>query len=433
MADGVRGWLRRTFTLSGERSFAHEHSVPYSILINGMFKQEPNGTTLGGRREAMEIPSVLRGRNLICGISTLPLESVDAFNRSQRNPFLEQIDPNVANVVTLAQTFEDLLFEAVAWWKITAFNPVTGMPLHAIRIDPGQVSLKPPADYKQGWLPSDLPTHGVIWMNGEAVPFSRVIRFDSPNPPLLEVARRIILRAIKQDMAASVYADSPRAQGYFTSADPLADPFASEDPTEGTDQAKVAEFLAAWAAARRARSTAYVPSGLKYADIQQPTPADLQLVQLQQHISKEIAIAIGLDPEEVGVSTTSRTYANDVDRRKNRINDLYAPYMEAVTQRLSMPDVTMPGERARFRLADYLRADPRTRMEVNTGYIAAGVITREWVADDEGVPPEAVPSAPPGQEQQRPAIDAGEATIAPVINGEQPSQLFLAMHGGDFE
>ena len=36
-----------------------------------------------------------------------------------RSPLLEQIDPDVPNVVTLAQTIEDLLFDGVSWWMVT--------------------------------------------------------------------------------------------------------------------------------------------------------------------------------------------------------------------------------------------------------------------------------------------------------------------------
>ncbi len=43
-----------------------------------------------------------------------------------------------------------------------------------------------------------------------------------------------------------------------------------------------------------------------------------------------MAVAMGIDPEDVGVNTTSRTYANIKDRRKARINDTLSPYMRAV-------------------------------------------------------------------------------------------------------
>lgn len=419
------GWVKRTFGDPPKKTFSYGYESPaYSLLIDGMFGQKGRGTSLGSRREAMEIPAVLRGRNLICSISTLPLESVDHFNRVQDNPLLRQIDPNVANVVTLAQTVEDLLFDSVAWWEITGFNPANGMPSRAIRMDPAQVSLTPPPGYEQGYLPSDLPTTGVVYMRGKPVPWSRVIRFDSPNPPLIEVARAVILRAIKLDLAATTYADNPRPQDYFSPADPVnGDPWAEGAPgdpdAEERQNVKIAGLLDQWAEARRTRTTAYVPAALKYNTVQQPTPADLQLVQLQQWVSLEIANAIGLDPEDLGISTTSRTYQNATDRRKDRINDVLSPYMAAITQRLSMPDVTLPGERVRFRLDDYLRADPRTRAEVNQIYHGMGVVSREWVAADEGLPPEALADVRPD------VVEPAARSAITASIGEPESQLFL--------
>ncbi len=445
----MRAWLKRTFSASssdqapagagGEQrhDFAYGHnSLPYSILLKGMFGQAPNGRVLQGRNDAMRIPAILRGRNLICNIATLPLESIGPDNRVRPNPLLQQIDPNVANVVTLAQTVEDLFFESVAWWRITGFDPNTGMPSRAVRYAPEQVSLKPPANYHQGWLPSDLPTTGSVWIAGEKVPFDQVIRFDSPNPPFMQMAEDAIERAMSLDAAAKMYADDPAPRSYFTPADNLSDPFEGETNDDGEElsddekDAKIAALLSNWAAMRRKRATGYVPASLKLNTVQMPTPAELQLVALQQRVSLELANAIGLDPEDLGISTTSRTYQNATDRRKDRINDVLSPYMEAITQRLSMPDVTLPGERVRFKLADYLRADPKTRAEVNATYLDKGVVSREWVAADEGLPPEALPRTAPEAEQPRPAIQAGEVTAgAPLAEPDGPpteSQIFAA-------
>lgn len=387
---GVRSWLKRTFSLS-TRWFNYE-SQAYSALIHGMFGQYPDGRPgFRDRTEAMQIPAIRKGRNLICSISTLPLEAINPRNEVQDHPLLRQIDPNVANVVVLAQLVEDLLFDGVAWLEVTSRQGTFpyDYPATAQRHAPEQVSLDPPENYQKGWLPSDLPTEGVIYMRGEAVPWRNVIRFDSPNPPLLKDAERVIRRAIALYLAAEMYADEPRPMDYFTPTDPYVNPFG-----EGTGQTSEG-FLADWKRARKARKTAYVPGGLTYNEVQQPTPADLQLVQLQERVNKDLANLIGLDAEDVGENTTSRTYANVVDKRKDRINDLFSPYMAAITQRLTMPDVTKRGVSVRFNLDDYLRADPKTRAEVNQIYLHEGVINQKWVARTEGLPAEALGTPPP--------------------------------------
>lgn len=403
------GKIRRAFSASPRR-FNYE-SPAYSLLIKGMFGQQPDGRVgIGSREEALQIPAVRKGRNIICSFSTLPLEAVNQRNEVVDHPLFRQIDPNVPNVVTLAQLIEDLLFEAVAWWEVTSTED--GYPSSAIRHEPGQVSMQQPSGYQQGWLPSELPTEGVIYMRGKPVPFSRVIRFDSPNPPLLRDADRVVRRALALYLAAEIYANEPRPMDYFAPADQFADPFADDE--DGVEQ-----LLDSWATARRRRRTAYVPGGLTYNEVQQPTPADLQLVQLQERVNKDLANLIGLDPEDVGENTTSRTYANVVDRRKDRINDLFGPYMAAITQRLSMPDVTKRGIKVRFGLDDYLKADPKTRAEVWQTYEGMGVVSREYVNAAEGFPPGSIGQAPPAP---RTPIQVSPATVS-EINSAAPREV----------
>jgi Phage portal protein len=403
------GKIKAAFS-SSPRQFNYE-SQPYSILLKGMFGQPPNGRYgFDTRQDAMQIPAIRKGRNMICSsIATLPLQAVNERNEVQDHPLLRQIDPNVANVVTIAQTLEDLLFDAVAWWEVTSF--AYGMPATAVRHHPSQVSFQPPPGYNQGWLPSDLPTEGVVYMRGNPVPFDRVIRFDSPNPPLLKDAERVVRRAIALYLSAETYANEPRPMDYFTPTDPLSDP-------GGDDDTFIEKLLDDWAAARRKRSTAYVPAALTYNEVQQPTPADLQLVQLQQQVNIDLANMIGIDAEDVGVSTTTRTYQNGVDRRKDRVNDLLSPYMSAVTQRLTMPDVTRRGITVRFWLDDYLRADPKTRAEVHQIYHDMGVESREYIGSAEGVPAGALPPAPI---EPRTPIQVSPATVR-EINSAAPRE-----------
>jgi hypothetical protein len=137
--------------------------------------------------------------------------------------------------------------------------------------------------------------------------------------------------------------------------------------------------------------------------VQQPTPADLQLVQLQERAALDIANLIGLDPEDLGVSTTSRTYQNATDRRQDKINDVLAAYMRAVTDRLSMNDVTKRGFSVAFDLDNYMKADPITRWTTYQMAEGLGAITVDEIRTEEGMPalppgaaPEPAPTAPQG-------------------------------------
>ena len=105
------------------------------------------------RDQALSVPAMLRGRNLFCSVATLPLVQRNARRQPVENPMLRQFDPHVPNVVHLAQTIEDLVFEAIAWWRVTSLA-WTGYPYSVERVDPRSVSLKPPVGRELAPLPS---------------------------------------------------------------------------------------------------------------------------------------------------------------------------------------------------------------------------------------------------------------------------------------
>lgn len=401
------GFLRHTWqrwTAGVRRAFSSYK--PIDTMWRQLFEAADRGAP-ATRESALSIPAVLRGRNLICSFATLPLVQLDAENRRQRLPLLDQIDPDVANVVTLAQTIEDLIFDAVSWWRVTA-RDAAGWPTSAVHLGPGRVSLTPPGGAGLSPLPSEIDPRGaVVYVDGNPVPTSEVIRFDSPNPALLTFAGKAIRRAIALDKAATMYADEPRPAGYFAPA----------ENAEEIDDSDVEIILAKWAGWRRRRVTGYVPGSLTYQTVDQPTPADLQLVELQRQVWLEIANAMGLDPEDLGVSTTSRTYQNDVSRTQAQINTNLAPYMEAIAGRLSMGDVTRRGYRVRWDLSRYLRADPLTRWQVRQIAHQLGAMTVEEMRDEEEWGPLPAGAAPAALPANVVPIRPGVAAAAPAAVG----------------
>lgn len=345
-----------------------------------------------GRDRALTVPAVLRGRNLLCSIATLPLVTRDKDRHAVRAPLLDQIDDNVPDVVTLTQTVEDLVFEGIAWWRVTE-RLANGFPRRAEFVGAGRVTIDPPPGAAVSPLPSGGYPYGVVWVDGVPVDGRNMIRFDSPNPGLLTAAARAIRRAIVFERAAAMYAADPRPADYFTPADGL-----DRDPASDEE---IQTILDDWRRARRERSTAYVPKALKYNSVDAPSPAELQLVELQKQAVVDIANALGLDSEDLQVSTTSRTYNNAQDRRRDRINDVLSPYMRAITDRLSMNDVTRRGQRVEFQLDDYMRADPTTRWNTYQTGLQNRVLSVAEVREMEGLP--AVPVEPRPVRQPAPA------------------------------
>lgn len=314
----------------------------------------------------------------MCALATLPLGQHGPDNTPVSSPLLGQLDLDVPNVVTLAQTLEDLLFDSVSWWLIEA-KDFAGYPMAVRHLDIGSVSLQPPGKPDS---PAPLP-HGqdprgaTVWVDGEEIAASRIIRFDSPNPPVRKVGARPIRRAILLDRAASMYADDPRPGDWFEPG----------DNAEELDDDEVKELLADWNNARKERTTAYVPASLRYHQTDTPNPQELQLVELSKQASLDIANALGIDPEDLGISTTSRTYSNDVDRRRNKVNEVLAPYLRAIEHRLSMGDVTRRGYTVRFDTTEYLQPNPTDRWAVYEKAKGMGVMTDAEIRDAEGMPP----------------------------------------------
>lgn len=390
----VGGWLglapppARTYSTGG----------PINALIYGAWGQS---WITGGaitRDDALSIAAVERGRDELCSVATLPLLNYRGADVVP-NAFLDQPDPDVPRVVMFAQTIEDLLCDGVSWWLKTGFD-YRGFPTSARRVV--NVTLQPPdGDTRTpAPLPSGHDPRGAsVWVDGVETPAALVIRFDSPGRPLLTSGARTIRRALLLDALAQMYADNPRPQESFTDTD-------DQTVTPYTD-AEVEAFLAVYRQSRKRGRPAYIPRALTRMDNSSPTPAELQLVELQREVSLELALHMGLDPEDVGVNTTSRTYFNATDRRTDKINRTLAGMMAAITDRLSMQDVTPRGQRVRWDTSEWLRPDPASLITYWQGLKGMGIVDAQWIAAQAGIPGDVVRRSITAAPTAAPALPAG--------------------------
>ncbi len=363
------------------------------------------------RIEALSVAAVQRGRNELCSVATLPLRLYRGLDIVD-SPLLRQINPDVANLITISQLIEDLAFEGIAWLQVTG-QDFDGYPVSARHVDVASVSLQPPArrdgpeHTPAGYTAPGKPSGPYVYVDGKPVSAALMIRFDSPNPGLLRANGRAIRRALLLDRLAAMFAENPQLREYFTDTD---------DPSiNPMDDDEINAFLAEYQTARRLRPVGWIPSTVKRADVNAPSPVDLQLVQLQQQVTLEIANGLGVDPEDLGISTTSRTYFNAQDRAQQRINRTLAPYMAAITQRLSMGDVTRRGYEARFDTTEWLRADPTSQAAYWRQLKDMGVMDAKEIraaAGLSGAPPKAEP-APATESRATPQrFDAGTMTFS---------------------
>lgn len=327
------------------------------------------------RSQALQVPAVLRSRNLIAGtLGNLPIHIHDEERRdSPPTTLFAQIDPDVPNVVTYAQTYEDLLFEGISWWRVLE-RGWHGYPVYAEHVSPDRVAITgvslPVLNNQQIYGPVR------VHIDGRPVADEDVIRFDSPNPALLVNAARAIRACLQLDTTAAMYANEAMPLGFFTPRD-------GERVRENDED--ITKLLDKWAEARRARSTGYIPAALQF-ETPQFNADQIQLAEQRQHAVLEIARAAGIDPEDLGVSTTSRTYQNAEQRRQDLIDFTFAPYVGAVEQRLSMRDVLPRGYRAKVNFDSFLRADTKTRMEAYGLARQVNALTEDEIRDLEDRP-----------------------------------------------
>jgi hypothetical protein len=344
------------------------------------------------RREALQVPAVLRSRNLIAGtLARLPIHLRNKEREIQTPaPFLDQIDPDIPNVVTFAETYEDLLFEGISWWKILAFD-WRGYPVQAAHIHPDRVFVSGMVLPTVNGNGAMAPTSSKVYIDGLQVPDDQVIRFDSPNPALLVHAARAIRTCLTLDSTAARYASDPLPLGYFTPRD-------GSRPRE--DEDLIETLLTKWEIARNRRVWGYI-GGAWEAKTLQFNAEQIQLSEQRQHAVLEIARAAGIDPEDLGVSTTSRTYQNSEQRRQDLIDFTFAPYVAAIEQRLSMGDVTPRGYEVKVNFDGFLRSDTKSRMEAYKIGVEVGAYTQDEIRELEDRPaiaqevgPQDVPELP---------------------------------------
>lgn len=323
------------------------------------------------REQAIQVPAVKRVRDLIAGtLGTLELcQLTKPGYQEVYSALLEQPEDDVARSVTMTRTIEDMLFEGRAWWRIVSFGP-DGFPDRIVRLEADSVFVR-----KTGKVWSNDRTLEAQGISIGYQPDELLIRIDSPNDAMLVAGARAIRTALLLGATADRMADDPQPVGYLT---PKAD--VELDPDFDVDEA-----LDDMEDARSRRSWGYVGGALELHQLTW-NPEELQLMSQRDYAVLEIARVGGVDPEELGVSTTSRTYANAEQRRLDLIDFTCAAYVTAVQDRLSMPDVTQPGRRVYFDYDAFLRSDTPSRMSVYAMGRQVGAYDDERIARAERIP-----------------------------------------------
>jgi HK97 family phage portal protein len=312
----------------------------------GLFNS--SGIPFIDRNLALSVPSVVRCRNLICGvIASIDLELIQkSTGRKLENPvWLDQFDLRQPRSVTMSYLIESLLLYGVGYLRVNSVYQDDGRPSGFEWVANTRVTVT-----------TDQYGDSVEYyeINRERVPDSGVgslVTFQSLLPGVLETGGRTIQAALDIQKAASVAAATPMATGFIKNS--------------GADlpEAQIQGLLASWRAARNSRATAYLTSTLDYQPVGY-SPKDMTYNESSQYLSTEIARLMNCPAYMISSDmNNSMTYQNIIDGRKEFVAYSLQPFLSCVENRLSMDDITRRGNVVRFALDEtFLRADTMARL-----------------------------------------------------------------------
>tara|TARA_R110000823_G_scaffold315601_2_gene448591 strand:- start:243 stop:1343 length:1101 start_codon:yes stop_codon:yes gene_type:complete len=326
------------------------------------------------RRESLNVPSIVRCRNLLAGtIGSIPLQYYKKSTGEEIAPprWIEQLSPSQPQFVTLSYLVDSLYFYGTAYLEV---------------VEEYAEDLRP-ARFE--WVANTRVTYDLnlsntfvtqYYVDASPRPMSGVgslVTFQSfLEGGVLQAGARTIKAAIDVQRAAVVAASTPMATGFLKNTG------ADLPPKE------VSGLINAWKRARENSGTAYLTSTIDYQTIGF-SPKDMLYNEAIQNLSTEIARLSNIDPYYLSsAQNNSMTYSNIIDERKQFVALSLQPYISCLEQRLSMNDISTAGHAVKFNLNDtFLRTDPMERLLVIEKMLTLGLITTEQAMQMEDLSP----------------------------------------------
>jgi hypothetical protein len=298
---------------------------------------------------AMAVPTISRARDLLAsvvGAATIeqyaqqldPVTGETSHIDLAPTGWMDRPDPAVTRNFLLANTFSDLLFFGRAFWLITS-RYANGYP--------ASFTWLPAADIQTGdqqppqWFgPSPQVTFG-----GQQIPSGDLVQFLSPITGLIYTAPRAIRTAYRLDAAADRFSLTEIPSGYLQQV--------GGEPMTGDE---LADLAAAWATARQENAIGALNESVKWVE-SSTDPSKMQLADARQYQALEMARLANIPPYLVGVAVGGYTYQNAEQARGDLVTFGARPYIDAIEQTLSGPNVLPRGRYCKLGLGVWLR-DP---------------------------------------------------------------------------
>ena len=326
------------------------------------------------RQDAMSVPSVSRCRNLIAGtIATIPLKSYDKKTGEEvvNLGWVNQLDKRQPLGVTIAWICDSLFMYGVCYLQVTEVYQDDNRPAKFAWVQNDRVTVK----YNQYNTEVDY-----YMINNEKLPMSGIgslVTIQGFDQGLLIKAQQTIRAAIDIERAASIAAQTPIGSGYIRN-----------NGADLPDQ-QVQGILAAWKSARQSRGTAYLSAQLEFQPISFK-PSEMMYNDAKAYLALDIARACNIPATMIDAEMLkSNTYQNVIDSRKDFVAYTLSPFIEAISGRFSMDDLSPRGTEIRFAVDEtFLRNDPITRLTVIEKLLGLGLVDVNQAKEMEGLSPD---------------------------------------------
>lgn len=312
------------------------------------------------RKEAMTCPSVARARNLICGtVASIPLEYYNKKTGEVIAPprWINQLSKSQPSFITIAWIVDSLLMFGVSYLRVEERYAEDGRPASFEWIANNRVTFT--TDVEGIYIKQ-------YYVDASPIDMADIVTIQSFDEGILERGSRTIQSAIDVERAAAVNSAQPQAAGFIKNS--------------GADlpAAEVQGLLAAWKRSRQNNSTAYLTSTLDYQTVAF-SPKEMLYNEAIQNLSTQIARLCNVPAYYLSADqNTTMTYANVQDERKQFFALSIEPYIQSISSRFSMDDISTTGHEVRFAVYDsFLKSDPLTELAVIEKMLSLQLITNE--------------------------------------------------------
>ena len=282
------------------------------------------------RAEAMTVPAVARARSLICGtIAQLPLRAYrDGVDVTADHYWLTRTDTELSMYHTMLWTADDLLFHGWALWLVA--RSADGRVQAIDRVRP------------ERWT---IDTEGRIQLDGIVPDRAHVCLIPGINEGLLKYGTTAVRHAKKLFRAANVAAETPapNLELHQTGGAPM------------TNE-QIDALIGRWASARRGLNGGVAYTNATIETKEHRAPSENLLIEGRNAAAVEVARACNLPASMLDATTpkASLSYETAEGKSGELIDYGLAPYLTAISSRLSLDDMVPRGTAIRFDLEDQI-------------------------------------------------------------------------------